>query len=82
VIHKLTTSTDSSEEPVWVNIDQILKITRLEPRPKMPSTGIDSSTVNAWRFLRARMRSPSSLITKNLDAQSRPAAIGGGLHPS
>jgi uncharacterized protein YlzI (FlbEa/FlbD family) len=41
MIQKLTTSTDFSEEPIWVNLDQILKITRLEPRPKMPSTGIE-----------------------------------------
>jgi hypothetical protein len=37
MIQKLTTSTDFSEEPVWVNLDQILKITRLEPSPIVAS---------------------------------------------
>jgi uncharacterized protein YlzI (FlbEa/FlbD family) len=41
MIQKLTTGTNLSEEKVWVNLDQILKITRLEPRPKTPSTMIE-----------------------------------------
>jgi uncharacterized protein YlzI (FlbEa/FlbD family) len=41
MIQKLTVIEGEQERPVWVNLDHILKISRLEPRPKIPSTMIE-----------------------------------------
>jgi hypothetical protein len=42
MIQKLTVSEGEQERPVWVNLDHILKISRVEPRPKIPSTMIEN----------------------------------------
>ena len=41
MIQQLTGSGGEHEAPVWVNLDHILKISRLEPRPNIPSTMIE-----------------------------------------
>jgi hypothetical protein len=41
MIQQLTVMEGDCEVPIWVNLDHILKITRLEPRPKIPSTMIE-----------------------------------------
>jgi uncharacterized protein YlzI (FlbEa/FlbD family) len=41
MIQQLTAAEGNREIPIWVNLDHVLKISRLEPRPKIPSTMIE-----------------------------------------
>jgi uncharacterized protein YlzI (FlbEa/FlbD family) len=41
MLQQLTAAEGDREAHIWVNLDHILKISSLEPRPKIPSTMIE-----------------------------------------
>jgi uncharacterized protein YlzI (FlbEa/FlbD family) len=41
MLQHLTAAEGDREASVWVNLDHILKISSLEPRPRIPSTMIE-----------------------------------------